>query len=92
MTINNNLPDDGWDTFEQDIDRLEARNNSILFAALDAALDAAFRTYRDRRDAVMDIHDASQRGSPEHLNLLREYQAAEKQIKAWCESLMENDK
>ena len=71
------------DEFDHELDQIKAKNNSIVVVALHAALDAANKTYIARRNAFMDVDDPAQRGTPEHLTLLREYQAAENQIKQW---------
>jgi len=69
--------------FSNQDERIEARNNSILHVALAAALKVALHVYVARRNAIIDIDNPNERGTPEHLTLLREYQAAETQIKAW---------
>lgn len=69
--------------FADHFERIQARNNSILHIALESALKAALYVYTARRNSIIDIDNPNERGTPEHLTLLREYQAAETQIKAW---------
>jgi len=70
-----------------EVERMQALYNSIIYVALDAALKTAGHTYTARLNDTLDVDDPAQRGTPEHLALAREYEAAKTQIEAWKKSL-----
>lgn len=93
---------DGWlethedislEEFDATIDRIEAIQSSILYQALEAARTGAIRAYRAKCDKAFGEDSAGRFdyiGTPEHLVLVRELEAAEAQIKTWQKSITLN--
>jgi len=75
------------DELSAEVERMQALYNSIIYVALDAALKTAGHTYTARLNDTLDVDDPAQRGTPEHLALIREYETAKAQIEAWKKQL-----